>query len=206
MAQTVKKKEPSTEIRPWKVVLVSGTPAVLIGAMGGMVEDSESPESEPIVGQEPSSIDEPVQNPAEIFPEIEVVSENSDDMSFSEAFNAARAELGPGATFEWHGNLYSTYNSSEWEQLSDSQKNDYAEEVIQEAEITDVAIEVESNAKESVEVSLSSDAEYTGQSDEIPSDFDVRDDYVASLCSEGQFSEADAGNDFTNNADVSSFA
>ena len=38
---------------------------------------------------------------------------SSDDQSFSEAFNTARAELGPGGVFSWHGNLYNTYTAEE---------------------------------------------------------------------------------------------
>lgn len=37
-----------------------------------------------------------------------------EDMSFGEAFAAAREDLGPGETFEWHGNVYSTYTAEEW--------------------------------------------------------------------------------------------
>jgi len=33
--------------------------------------------------------------------------------SFNEAFLAARTELGPGNTFEWNGNLYSTNYANE---------------------------------------------------------------------------------------------
>lgn len=40
--------------------------------------------------------------------------ENYEDKSFGDAFAAAREDLGPGATFEWHGNLYSTFTAEEW--------------------------------------------------------------------------------------------
>lgn len=36
------------------------------------------------------------------------------DMSFAEAWSAARAEVGPNGTFEWHGNVYSTATAEEW--------------------------------------------------------------------------------------------
>ncbi len=37
----------------------------------------------------------------------------NDNMSFAEAFAAARAELGPGGVFEWHGQLYGTFYATE---------------------------------------------------------------------------------------------
>ncbi len=37
----------------------------------------------------------------------------NDNMSFAEAFAAARAELGPGGVFEWNGQLYGTFYATE---------------------------------------------------------------------------------------------
>jgi len=37
----------------------------------------------------------------------------NDEMSFNEAFAAARAEVGPGGVFEWHGHSYNTYYAEE---------------------------------------------------------------------------------------------
>lgn len=39
---------------------------------------------------------------------IEAQTTDADNMSFSEAFAQARAEMGPGHVFEWHGNSYTT--------------------------------------------------------------------------------------------------
>lgn len=39
---------------------------------------------------------------------IEAQTTDADNMSFSEAFAQARAEMGPGHVFEWHGNIYTT--------------------------------------------------------------------------------------------------
>ena len=36
------------------------------------------------------------------------------DMSFEDAWSAARAQVGPNGTFEWHGNVYSTATAEEW--------------------------------------------------------------------------------------------
>ncbi|MCR5158566.1 MAG: hypothetical protein K6D37_05500 [Prevotella sp.] len=49
--------------------------------------------------------------------------------SFSEAFAAARAEVGPGGVFLWHGGLYGTYTADEWQAMSDAQKDEFAHNV-----------------------------------------------------------------------------
>lgn len=57
--------------------------------------------------------------------EVAVASSVSDDMSFSEAFAAAREELGPGGAFEWHGNVYATYTAEEWDDMTSDEKDEY---------------------------------------------------------------------------------
>lgn len=54
----------------------------------------------------------------------------NDEMSFNDAFAAARAELGAGAVFEWRGNVYGTYFADEWESMSVEEKLEFADRVI----------------------------------------------------------------------------
>lgn len=56
---------------------------------------------------------------------LSVASGVSDDMSFGEAFAAARQEVGPGGVFEWHGHAYGTYYESEWNSMTQEQRDDY---------------------------------------------------------------------------------
>ena len=51
----------------------------------------------------------------------------SDEMSFDEAFAAARAEVGAGGAFEWRGGLYGTYYAEEWEAMSDAEKDEFGD-------------------------------------------------------------------------------
>jgi len=53
----------------------------------------------------------------------------NDNMSFSEAFGSARSEVGAGGVFYWHGNLYGTYYETEWNGMSEAQKDDYWQDV-----------------------------------------------------------------------------
>lgn len=55
---------------------------------------------------------------------VEIVSMN-DELSFSQAFSAARAEVGPGGAFVWRGNIYSTFTQEEWASMSEEERSDY---------------------------------------------------------------------------------
>ncbi|MBO6255833.1 MAG: hypothetical protein J6O49_19705 [Bacteroidaceae bacterium] len=57
------------------------------------------------------------------------VAQMHNDMSFGEAFAAARAEVGPGGVFIWHGGIYNTYTADEWNAMTPQQKNDFAHQV-----------------------------------------------------------------------------
>lgn len=48
-------------------------------------------------------------------------------MNFDEAFAAARAEVGAGGVFGWHGNLYGTYTTREWNAMGESQREAFNE-------------------------------------------------------------------------------
>lgn len=58
--------------------------------------------------------------------EYMAVANNVDDsMSFNQAFAAARANVGPGGLFIWHGNTYGTYYAEEWNNMSAADKEHY---------------------------------------------------------------------------------
>lgn len=57
------------------------------------------------------------------------VAEVNDDMSFSEAFASARKQVGAGGVFEWRGKQYGTYYKTEWDSMSQAEKDRYAANV-----------------------------------------------------------------------------
>ena len=57
--------------------------------------------------------------------ELSVATTVDDSMSFSQAFAAARHELGAGGVFMWHGHTYGTYYANEWNAMSDDAKEQY---------------------------------------------------------------------------------
>ena len=114
-----------TNNKNWKPVTIGGFTGILMGAgMMHFAKDAAATVSEDEAGGE--------QAPA---------SESLDELSFREAFETARAEMGPGGVFSWRGNLYNTYTADEWAALSDESKNELAEEVSPEVSPEDVDTE-----------------------------------------------------------------
>ncbi len=108
----------------WKQVLIGGTPGILLGTAAAFGTDKLMAADDITI--EPTTGDE-------VFAEAELcavpgASSVNDDMSFAEAFAAARAEVGPGGTFEWRGNLYGTYYANEWNAMNPQQQNDFVAE------------------------------------------------------------------------------
>lgn len=66
------------------------------------------------------------------------VAQMHNDMSFGEAFAAARAEVGPGGVFIWHGGIYNTYTADEWNSMTPQQKNDFAHQVNPEVQVNEI--------------------------------------------------------------------
>lgn len=56
---------------------------------------------------------------------MDVATTPDNDMTFAEAFAAARNEVGPGGAFEWNGNIYGTYTAEEWDNLSPEDKDEF---------------------------------------------------------------------------------
>lgn len=51
------------------------------------------------------------------------------DLSFEEAFAEARAEVGPGGVFVWHGGVYSTFTTEEWNAMTPEEQQEFLDSV-----------------------------------------------------------------------------
>lgn len=108
----------------WKPVTISGMTGILMGA-GTMYA------SQVLTTGEESAVVESSDQPLH---EASV----GGCKSFREAFAAARAELGPGGVFRWHGNIYNTYTADEWNAMSTEEKNLFAQRVKPEISPSDI--------------------------------------------------------------------
>ena len=104
-----------TNNKNWKPVTISGFTGILMGA--GSMQGTQTIKS---------LLADGTANEENSEESLETAVSN-DDMSFREAFDAARAELGPGGVFSWHGNLYNTYTTDEWSAMSEEDQDSFAE-------------------------------------------------------------------------------
>lgn len=97
------------------VAIGSGFPFII-----GKVKES--------VGESPTEVgktEEPVSSVEWADSNISVASSVNDEMSFNEAFAAARSEVGAGGAFEWRGNVYGTYYAEEWNNMTAAEKAEF---------------------------------------------------------------------------------
>ena len=96
----------------WKTVTLGGVVGVLMGAGG--IAYAHPQETEDNGGD--LSVD---------TGKLLVAESVNDDMSFMDAFNAAREEVGPGGVFTWHGGVYNTYTLNEWNSMSEEDRDQF---------------------------------------------------------------------------------
>lgn len=112
---------------------------------------------------------------ADVADDTQDSGENYEDRSFGEAFAAAREALGPGETFEWHGNLYSTFTAEEWnaahpsepvvgsaEDASDIEAVEAIEDAEEEIQSDEVEILGEEDAEDEIEVEVETGNDING--------------------------------------------
>lgn len=136
----------------WKNVMIGGIPGILIGSIGtGLVESAFAAQSGEVT-------------PDPVTPALSPLSvaEVSDDMSFGEAYAAARGQVGPGGVFEWRGNVYNTYNAEEWDAMSPEDRAEFAER------LTVTPVEVEQLPAEENDI----------QPDDVPANNPSNDDHT----------------------------
>lgn len=120
----------------WKAVTIGGVAGIAMGVSGTLAGTAGIAAAEAIVAPDvdsPETPDAPKMNGSGNAGAVEsaapVATSVSDDMSFGEAFAAARAEVGPGGVFEWRGNVYNTYHAEEWNSMSDAERDEFFDSV-----------------------------------------------------------------------------
>ena len=135
----------------WKKVVIGGTTGILLGgaamyATNAMAASETYPSEEPsqnhsqeiqqqqqatiaqqqatIAQQQATIAQQQVTIAQQQHPDIEEPMPYNpyDDLSFDEAFAAARAEVGPGGVFHWHGGVYGTFYAEEWSAMSEDER------------------------------------------------------------------------------------
>lgn len=106
-------------------VAAGAASGLLVGGLGTLFMSSTTAA---VQNDENSNDSNPEQNtPEEWSGNVNVAHNVNDEMSFGEAFSAARQEVGPGGAFEWHGAVYGTYTQDEWNNMTPQEKQEYAD-------------------------------------------------------------------------------
>ena len=108
VAEETSEKQSAT----WKKVAIGGTSGILLGA--GALYAVNAMAGETQTDAEPATASPQAAGSA--------VATVEDDMTFAEAFQSARAQVGPGGVIEWHGGVYGTYTADEWNAMSAEDK------------------------------------------------------------------------------------
>ncbi len=104
----------------WKRVAIGGVSGIMIGAAGAYGASKLQQQSE--ADQADANQHDPIHD----HPMAQNV---TDDMTFAEAFAAARDEVGNGGVFTWHGNVYGTFTAEEWNALTPDEQMAYFQSI-----------------------------------------------------------------------------
>lgn len=102
-------------------VAIGMTSGVLMGSVASAASVAAIPEVIEVIDLNDEVVTGELEYPEWSDGEIALAENVSDEMSFGEAFAAAREEVGPGGAFVWRGNIYNTFTAEEWDALSDEQ-------------------------------------------------------------------------------------
>lgn len=138
-------KKQKKELTLWQSVLVGGVPGILLGAgstfaSSAMSSVADIAKLKDLFAGTDLPVEE-VSGPQEIpmmesfhhAPSVPMVATSvTNEMSYNEAFAAARGEVGPGGAFVWHGNVYGTYRADdpEWQEMTSEERAAFSENVM----------------------------------------------------------------------------
>lgn len=108
----------------WKPVTIGSTTGILMGAGAMYAAQAIASDNHEV--------------PTTAVEESLKVATVDDSMSFREAFDAARAQVGAGGVFTWHGHVFNTYTAAEWKAMSNHEKHLFAEQVKPEISASEV--------------------------------------------------------------------
>ena len=128
-------QQPATENKDqWLKVTAGAVAGILLG--GGSIYAATQADHmsslEEGLSDIGAALDDAAQSSPAITPTIYTsapVAHVSNNLSFADAFAAARAQVGPGGVFSWHGGVYGTYYETEWDAMSDGQRMQFTQSI-----------------------------------------------------------------------------
>ncbi len=121
----------------WKRVAIGGAAGIMVGTAGAAAatvayhhffsDDEEAANAENENAENTDTAN--TENSEHAYRTLDngmKVAENIDEsLSFKDAFNAAREQVGPDGVFHWHGNVYSTHTEAEWNSMTPQERSEF---------------------------------------------------------------------------------
>ena len=167
------------EKKRWKPVTIGGFTGILMGA-GTMYLYQTHASSETMGDTTP------------VEKQIVDVPEPSEDLSFGQAFEAARAELGPGGVFRWHGNIYNTYTAEEWNAMSNHEQQQFVARMEPEVPVDEIDTQQMAYVAKHEEDNAVNQQNLVGGNDGVKESPEMQDEDVAIA---NPHSQPDSGDD-----------
>ena len=126
--QSIVSTKTGTNANQKKMLGIAAATVLLGGAIGlALAHTPRKPEGPRTGFDGPQVPEDENQTPITLPSDVDVAGKVTDDMSFEQAFGAAREEVGVGGAFNWHGRWYNTFEKDEWTGLSLEQRQEYTE-------------------------------------------------------------------------------
>ncbi|MCD8302231.1 MAG: hypothetical protein LUC44_04340 [Prevotellaceae bacterium] len=123
LAGDVLGEEASAGDAVWKKVVLGTGAGIVLGSAGAFLVSGKGADAAEVA---PDAAAEAEAQPTVMIDNaVPMASGVSDAMSFSQAFAAARGEVGSGGVFEWHGRLYNTFTVEEWDSMTAQERADF---------------------------------------------------------------------------------
>ena len=135
---------PNKKGSAWKLVTLGGVSGILMG--GGLLFEGMVLAQKLNYVEKPGGVDVPEQGEtSHILDNGVQVAAVDEGLSFGDAFSQARAEVGPGGVFHWHGGIYNTYTAEEWNSMTVEQKHVFAQQVKPEMSVDEISTPTDAN-------------------------------------------------------------
>lgn len=119
----------------WKRVAIGGAAGIMIGTAGAAAatvayhhffdNDEETAENENAENAETANTENGEHAYRTLNNGMKVAENIDESLSFKDAFNAAREQVGPDGVFHWHGNVYSTHTEAEWNSMTPQERSEF---------------------------------------------------------------------------------
>lgn len=111
----------------WQKVVIGGVTGVMLGAGTAYAASKLIDGDEPTEGGNHAGTKAGTHDVSVDSSDVATVKQG---MTFAEAFEDARAQVGPGGVFRWHDGVYGTYLKDEWDAMSPEEQQQFTKNAI----------------------------------------------------------------------------